>query len=158
MDKRSLLLCLALVGCAAPGGKKLDAKVANETEVSRPADLHEEISQLIKTEPGLSDVQRARLLQLQANTIARTSDLRDHSLRLRSLLMEELLSPGYDADEVGLIKGRLKKIEKQRLALLFDSVEQANQILGHDGNGHEEMMKRIFELRATEDGHGGHSD
>ncbi|MGZ6359223.1 MAG: hypothetical protein ACXWP1_08725, partial [Bdellovibrionota bacterium] len=75
-------------------------------------------------------------------------DISSQSLKLRSVLVEEILSPNYSLDEVGMIKGRLKKLEDKRLSLMFDGIDQANTILGRKAQQHARVMRELLENRS----------
>lgn len=140
------LACLTLAACSG-ANKALEAKVASQPPVESGSQVRTEADRLIRSEPGLSDEQKQKLLSLRTSVSSQLDEIRDHSLRLRSVLVEELLSPSYDMDEVSLIKKRLKKLEKKRLSLLFDSVDEANEILGHQAQGHATLMRALLNQR-----------
>ncbi len=50
------------------------------------------------------------------------------------------MSSTGEEDEVELIKKRLKGLEEKRLAILFETVEQANVIMGHEAARNRKMI------------------
>src|SRR5579862_3939202 len=109
---------------------RIDEKLAKEPEANRAA-LQKETAQVIKTAPGLTDEQRAKLEALRKSMRAEADQLRAQSLKLRAVLIADVISPNFDEDEVELIKRRMKALEDQRLSAIFGAVDQANTILGH---------------------------
>ena len=51
----------------------------------------------------------------------------------------------YDADEVELIKTRLRSVERERLNTIFSSVEKANNILGRQALQSQRVMDEMFD-------------
>jgi hypothetical protein len=136
-------------GCAhARMEKQIDDKVAQENVVKNRADLRAESADLIRRTSGLTEEQRQSLNRLKVETSAQLDTLSTGSLKLRAVLIHDLLQTPYNEDEVELIKERLTKIEDQRLTTMFSAVTQANQILGRQA-----MQNRAF-VDGFFDGHG----
>lgn len=148
----TLALPLTLQGCAQTAvQKRVDTEVAQENTVNTRSELRAEADQTIKTAPGLTDEQRTRLLALRTATSAQSDELRLQSLKLRSVLIKDLITTNYDQDEVALIKKRMRDVEDQRLSLVFKAVEDANVILGHDYANRENIMDVYFEGHGSRD-------
>lgn len=146
---------LVFQGCAHSAlDAKVDQEMAQETTVKTNADLRAESSQLLQTAPGLTSDQRARLVALRDATRSQLDSLWSQSLKLRAVLIKDLITAKYNEEEVDLIKDRMKKIEDQRLAVTFNAVEQANTILVHEPAlpNHQELMNEFF---FEGSGHGG---
>ncbi|MBI3556267.1 MAG: hypothetical protein HY074_08385 [Deltaproteobacteria bacterium] len=139
-------------GCAHGGlDKRLDAKLSGENTVKARADLQAEAGQLIEAAPGLSADQRSNLTALRETVRTQTDAIRERSLKLRSVLIKDLMSASYDEDEVELVKERIKNLEDQRLSALFNAVERANAILGRQASANQQIVHDFFE-------HAGHSN
>lgn len=160
IGKRTGLLITAcalmaiLQGCAhASLDKRIDDELAKETEVKSQTSLRAESADLIRTTSGLTDDQRQRLSQLKTKTAAELDPLWQQSLKLRAILIKDVIATSYDNDEVSLIKARLRKIGERRLTIMFDAVKEANQILGRQAVDNREVVDDVlFE------GHGGNRD
>jgi hypothetical protein len=146
ISKIALLATLALTACAG-ADKKLDTKVAQESQVKNNRDLRTEADSLIQNDDQLSPDQKAKLTALRQSISSQTSALNKQELRLRSVLTEELLSPDYSIDEVALIKKRLKKLSSRRLSLLFDGINQGNEIMGKTYKNRSPVMRAMMEQR-----------
>jgi len=139
-------LFLAL-GCAHGDlQKKLDDKLSKEDVVKNQADLRFEINQLIEKAPDLTDDQRTRLRDLSRETSSQVDDIWSQSLKLRSVLIKDLINSNYDEDEAELIKSRLKDLEGKRLNTIFGAVNKANSILGRQANQNQPLVRGLFEL------------
>ena len=147
-SRMSILVgAVALQGCAhSAQEKRLDAKVSQETEVNSKADLQAEASDLIESAPTLSADQRSRLRELRDSTRARLDDLSSNSLKLRAVLIKDLISTQYDEREVELIKSKIRKLENERINTIFGSVEKANKILGHEAMVNQGIMHNLIDF------------
>lgn len=151
MMNRNLLLtlaCLAAAGCASSTNKALDQKLSEQPAPANRREVLSKADQRIADSKDLSEDQRKRLTILRDQVTSQIDDINKQSLKLRSVLVEEILSPNYDLDEVNLIKRRLKKLEDKRLSLMFDGVDQANTILGRQALEHRNMMREMLQQRA----------
>jgi hypothetical protein len=142
-------MALSPLGCAHQEiEKRVDYKVSQENDIKTHADLNQETDRLILSDPALTDNQRKQLLRLRSETWAKLEGLLSESLKLRSVLIKDLLARNYDPDEVDLIKNRLKDLEQERTATTLGSVEAANTILGHDrllAQNRRRIMEDFFE-------------
>ena len=145
----TLLAGLAAVGCASTPNPALEARIAQEPPVADRQQLQKEASKLIESDGDLTAEQKTRLEILRTKLSADLDQISVQSLKLRSVLVQDVLSPGYSLDEVDLIKNRLKKLEDKRLTVMFEGVDQANSILGRQAAHHSHMMRQLLEERAT---------
>lgn len=137
----------SLQGCAHGRlEKQLDAKVAGETEVKSRTDLGQQAKARINGDSALTADQRSRLLALRESTAQQMDKLTNESLRLRSVLIQDLVASTYDQEEVDLIKKRIQNIEEKRVSAIFDAADQVNQILGRDTLRNQRMLNDFFEV------------
>ena len=144
------LLCLSavvgLAGCAQkPVETNLAAKVANEKEVSSPQELQTDASVLIER-ANLKPEQKANLKNLQAETSRELQNLREESLKMRSILIKDVFAKDYNKSEVELVQSKIKDLDQKRLAVMFAALTKANVILGHESTAHEneQLMDRLM--------------
>jgi hypothetical protein len=148
----AMAMGLVLQGCAHSAiEKRIDGKIAQENGVQSTSDLTLETTKVIKNAPGLTDEQRTRLMQLSAATRAKVDDMRVQSLKLRAVLVKDLITPKDNQGEVEIIKQRIKNVENERLSAMFNAVEQANSILGHRALENRELMNEFFEGHGSRD-------
>jgi hypothetical protein len=140
---------VAVSGCATSNSKKIDQDLDARLQSAPTASNYEEFGKNARKqikESGASNEQKAKLLQLQRDTQDKSIQLRDQSYKLRSLLIQDLAAKNYDLDEVEAIKDRLKKIEDQRLQLIYTAVDQASAILGHEQADQNVQIIRTFDF------------
>ena len=140
-------LAIALQGCAHSALEtRVDNEVAQESRIKTSSDLRAESAHLIQSAPNLTLDQRSKLTNLRAATEIQIDLARAQSLKLRSVLMKDLISTHYDADEVALIKQKMRDLENKRLSVTFNAVEEANTIMGHGLiENRTRMMDGFFE-------------
>jgi hypothetical protein len=134
--KKTLLVLISIAIFSSCATKKVDqnvdAKLAQTPPVSGPAELNKDASNTIATAPGITDDQRAKLIAIQKTIQEKLGKLREESLKMRELLIQEVVrTENYNDNEVNRIKSRLKDVENKRLATLFKGLDQANDVLGH---------------------------
>ncbi len=129
--------------------QKIDLELAQGKSIKTHQDLRAETDEVIESARGLTDDQRSRLSVLRESIRLQDEEMRMKSLKLRALLIKNIIASQYHPEEVDLIKKRIKDIEAKRLATAFNAIEKANIILGHetDTNRHP-IMESFF------DGHG----
>jgi hypothetical protein len=138
------ILSLAIGACASKQDKKLTAKVSEEKSIQSNAELTSQANDTIKNSPNLNDEQKSKLMALRAEMTTQSNALRDESFKLRSVLIKDLISKDEHVNEVKLIKARLRKIEDQRLDVLFGAIDQANIILGKYAAEHQKMLEQTL--------------
>lgn len=137
MSKNKLAFCalaacvLWLTACTQKAIEKdVDQKVTQETSINTQADLNAESANLIETATNITEEQRDQLLVLREKTRAETQEQNKESLRLRSVLVKEMLASNYNGKEVSAIKRKIKKADNKMLSILTDSIQKTNTILG----------------------------
>ena len=141
---------IALQGCAhSAADRRLNEKVAEEAEIKSSADVSAEARSAIDSAPGLSNDQRLRLRVLGSSMREQLNDLKDQSLKLRAVLVEDIVSPNYDQNEVNLIKKRIKDVESKRVTLTFDAVDKANVIMGRLAEARPNVLNEFMDTRGS---------
>jgi hypothetical protein len=141
----TLFIATALMAssCTAPA-KKLDAKLEQEPPVQSRAELSQKAGDAIDQSTVFSVEQKNQLHALQQSTGAQITDLQGQSLKLREALLQDVLAKEYDAKEVGIIKRRMEKVEKKRIAVIFDAVSKANKIMGRQDVARKQELYPLF--------------
>lgn len=148
-----LLLALASFQACSHGSSdqasnQVDNKVAQQDNIQSRNDLSKQTQNSIQTAPGLTADQRSQLEAVRSTTQAKVNALSTESLRLRSVLVSDLLAQDYNAAEVSLVKKKIKAAEEKRLTIIFDAVDKVKKILGRQASSeHERMMSDFFEGR-----------
>jgi nitrogen regulatory protein PII-like uncharacterized protein len=150
-----LVLVLAgISGCASSKeNTKLNEKVSEENSVKSSDDFQKEANSIIEKAPGLTPEQRAKLLAIRQEMTSKRIALKEESRQLRTVLIKDIVSKENTETEMSLIKERLRKIEDERLTILFAAIQKANEALGNAAFEHQK------ELEATlRDDRGGRSE
>lgn len=145
----TMALGLLTQGCthSSKSSRELEEKVSNESNVTNRQELRQEAKETLDNAGSLTPEQKAKLLALQADAQSKIDALNQESLRLRSVLIKDVMATNYNEREVNLIKRKLKDVENKRLATIFTAVEDANKILGRKAEYHSDVMNRFFEPR-----------
>lgn len=129
------LFLVATVFCAACAhtsmDEQLDKKVANESNIQTREDLRKEAEQDILAKKNLTEKQKKDLEELRKDINQNDNSVWQQTLKLRAVLIKEMLADNYSENQVLLIQKRLKKLEDQRLNAQFKAIERAKKILGH---------------------------
>jgi len=149
----AMFLSLALfsssivVGCAT-GNKELNTKLSQETEVKKRSDLGQEATGLIASNPKLTNSQKTQLFALRDSVKAQMDQIQSDSLKLRAVLIREVLSPNYSSKEARLIERRMAKLDSKRTSVILNTIDEANRILGRmDELDREEFLFDLMENR-----------
>ena len=141
-------LVLLFSGCAHTATeKKLDQKLAEQSAVKSSSELGLEADQMINSAVGLTAEQRTQLVLLRETTRKEMDQLRDESLKLRVVLIKDVVSKQYESKEVSLIKKRIKKVENKRLQLIFGAIDKANKILGREAVQNQIILNQFIDER-----------
>ena len=119
-------------GCAQKVvASKLDTKLSQEVAVNGNEGLKNEAQDYIESSK-LNPEAKTQLRDLQKKSEAQFKNYRDESLKLRSILIQDVFASSFDKSEVQLIQKKMAKLDKQRLAFLFDTIDKANGIMGRE--------------------------
>ena len=142
-----MILVISTMGCAHTA-KKVDQEISTEPPVKDSTELSVKARALINSSTSINPEQKTKLLALQEKTTAELKDLQAQSLKIRSLLIQEVTGSDYNEKEIWVIKNRLKKNESQKLLTYFNAVDEANKILGRDSEleRRQELMHSITEV------------
>ncbi len=143
----STLSLLIANGCTSKSiEKELNQKMAQESSIHNQADLTNESDRLLNMDEQLTLVQKQQLKDLKNQTRMLSAEQNSESLKLRSVLMKDLLAANFNRSEVILIKNKLKKVESKKVEILFGAIEKANVILGREVYKHERYMREYNEI------------
>lgn len=125
------LAALILSACTTTATRtNLDEKLTQEVQVKDRTGLAAESKDLIEKADALTPTQKTGLLALREATRQKMIEMQKESVKLRSVLIQDVLSPNYNQKEINLIKNRISKLEKNRVTVIFNTVDEANRILG----------------------------
>lgn len=127
------------MSCAHRTEKELTRKVAQEAPVEDVNSLSTTSALMIQNSQ-YTPQQKMQLQELQMKSSRQMQALREESLKLRSVLIKDVFAEDYNRSEVRLIQKKIKKVEGQRVALMFDTIDRTNAILGRLNRGHEAQL------------------
>lgn len=127
-----VIAAVALQACATNTvNLRLDEKLAAEAPIEHKKDLRAESAKVIDTTPSLTEEQRTKLRSVRDWINANIDNLDQQSLKLRAVLVQDVISTDYDSTEVALIKSRLKEVEDKKLSLIFEAARKVDAAMGH---------------------------
>ena len=135
--------------CSHATQKSVDNKLAQGPEIRSQSELRALTSHTIESAPDLSADQKSELIALRDETQAKTASYQERSLKLRNLLVQEVIAKPYNRAEVDYIKGQIKSLENEKVATIFESVEKANRILGNQAQNHSQAFDEVVSERGT---------
>lgn len=138
-------LGLMLQACAHTAEKRVDAELAQQTPVKSETALQKQSEDAIDSS-HLPEAKKNELKALRTDAREKMASLHQESLQLRSLLIKSMLAQKFDRNAVEAVKNRIKKNEKARVALMFNTVDRANVIIGRetDMEARERMMDEMY--------------
>lgn len=140
----TLLSALALAGCTTTQTERQEQR---EIKAQAPADTPEEIagraSKAFSDAPGLTEEQKAKLNTIYTQVYTESMQIRREMGQAKSLLFMTLAKPDYRASQITSLKNKIVKLDKQRLQIMFDALDDVQAVVG---NGAEkENIYRHFE-------------
>ena len=154
----ALLPLILTAGCATKAiNKQIDADIQQQPPIKSPSELSQNIDAIINQAQNLTSEQKSKLIQIHEANKAKLQALNQQSLELRELLVKSITDPNYKDNQVNGVKKRLKKVEQQKLAMIFSSIDDANVILGHRSADNAAVMRAMeideFEIHEPSLGH-----
>lgn len=145
-------LGLTTLGCAhkTPEERQVERRIASEPQIKDKAALETRNDRAIDQAMGLSDEERHKLTVLRDSNRARVDALSEESLKIRSLLVQDIVNPDSDPSEITLLKNKLKETENKKVAIYLEGIDEANSLLGrrtHPIEQRERIMRVFMEPR-----------
>lgn len=134
------------MGCASQKAKtEVDRKVSEESVTMTPGETAAKGRDAILQSKYLTEAQKTKILGIMTNTQVKSVALREETARLKAVLFETLGEKNYKADQVAVIKSRLKKIENEKMDLMFSSLDQVKEVLGVSDDEHRNAeLRRVY--------------
>jgi Spy/CpxP family protein refolding chaperone len=121
---------LALAGCASTAEKNVNAEVKQQEGIHTTAQAATTGRMEIMASDKLTKEQKDKFMELMGKTQAKTVSLREESAKLKAALFEQLTQAKYDHKEISVYKSKIQKVEKQKMDLMFNSLDEVRKILG----------------------------
>jgi len=135
-----------LVACATQKKTedKVKTEVAKESRIHDPDTFEKGINEAIDSSTSLDAEQKKGLHKILNETRDQNRKLYEQSLKLRVVLLKELLKKDSDTKEVKLLKKQIQNLENDRLKNTFQTVDQISHIVKHDENDHDILNQVIY--------------
>ena len=127
-----LALMVSLQGCATAAEKRVDAKVAAEPAIQDSNGLEARVQQALKTATWLSNEQRNQIASIRKAAQERLDAEVEEELRLRAILLKDLVAIDYDESEVAAVSARIKSLRNKSADELRDEFESERRALGRE--------------------------
>lgn len=149
--KFSLVTLLApafiLAACShAAIEKSINQKLSQESGIKTNAELNAEQKTAIDNAKDISPEQKSKLSSLRVLTRQKLGENNQQSLKLKAVLIQDLVAEQYKENEAELIKSKLKSLQSKRLAIIFQAVEEANSILGRQARLNDDVMRDFVRI------------
>jgi len=138
------LIALLAQGCAHTVEKKLDQKEALVSSEETNTDVLKEGAGAVENTPGLTPEQRVEIRSLWDKTHIQIATIGQESLKLRMVMIKDIVSPVPKAAEVNLVKKKIAGLEHEKISVYFSAIRQTNRILGRWGSENERI--RFYHL------------
>lgn len=126
----SVLIAMALSGCATTSEKKIDVEMREQKPVYSQKELRMRGHDMILKNKNLTQEQRQEVMELYGRTAAKMGEIRGKMSKLKVLLFRRLLDKQEHLDEVEEIKARLMSLNEQKMTLMLDALDSARKVLG----------------------------
>ena len=135
-----------LQGCATEETSlKLDEKVNKEPATLSRSEVHQEVTKWIAESTVLGPDLKVELISIRDSAVSTDLALRDTSLKLRSVLIKDILSADYDPKEIEIVEKRLRSVEKRRLSAFFGTIRKVNTTLGRWASRNERESEEFYD-------------
>lgn len=143
----SLVLLISLfVGCASNKAARHDVqeKVAHE-QVSGGKEFATKIRTIIDSSKTLNADQKQKLHALLSEVGQKNKALFQESFKLRSVLVQELISGKANNKQVKILKKKIKKTESERLSNGFAAMDKVSAIVSNDPQ-RDRIMQELLQI------------
>jgi hypothetical protein len=145
MKKIIMLLSLVtLVSCASQAEKDIETETAAVKPAASMTILMERHKAKIMSSEVLSDVQKEKLLNLQMNTYTQAKTYTTEIKKLKTVMLKNLMSKKYSEKKNNIVTKKIRKLNSQRMDLMFDTLKEAKTILGK--NSTDESLQELWYL------------
>lgn len=148
----SLVLLMSLaVGCAGNKAAREEVKQkVSQEHVAGGRDFFNRILEIINTSETLNTDQKQKLRGLISEVGQKNKALFQESFKLRSVLLQELVSANVHQKEVRILKKKIKQTESERIANIFTAIDKVSAIVSKDP-GREKIMQEFLQIDHVRD-------
>jgi len=150
MKKMLLVLPLFVAACANSPKQEQAAQPTTPASGPKPESMSEATANGrwdIMSSPHLTLEQKTKIMQLMNQTQEKVASLRQTQSDLKAALFRSLSEGKYDKKKMNSFKRQMKKIEGEKMDLMFSNLDQIRLILG-DMTDENQQLFRDFNNRA----------
>lgn len=133
-----------LAACASKRNQQMEAKMEQQPSLQTPAQIEAAAQADLASIPNLSDEQRTKLQQIQNHAKIEAARIKTELGQARSLLFKTVSDPNSKRSEINWAKNKIVKLERQRVDLMLNSVDQVEKVIGRKPSN-QEMLERYFD-------------
>lgn len=146
----SLGLSLLIAACGSTQGERkeeavMDKKIEATPAPVAPGDLAARGHEAFLKTPGLTDAQRIKLSEVMGKTYAQAEKIKMEIGKSKLVLFKTITSPDYNQKDVNILKKKISKLDKDRLELMFKSLDEVQKIIGRNPETAEYLQKIMHE-------------
>ena len=141
----SITTILLFNNCAHTNGdRNLNEKLSNETEIRNSDDLKKDVHLVIYSSEHLTNEQKLQLSKIKVKSLEKMDKLREQSYLIKGALLKDIVNDTFTSAEQKRLRERLEEIEKARLNVFFDALNQSNKLLGRHNPDKERVMENLW--------------
>lgn len=145
-------LTIFVSACASnkKDSEELDRRIKAEPRISSPAEIANRAAEILSNSPGITTEQRVKLSKIYTKTYLEALEIRTEIGQTLSLFFKIIASKHSQSKEVAMIKSKLAALDKKRLTLMFEAMDEVQKVIGYgvDEDTKEQMFKKfqVYEL------------
>lgn len=142
--KNIFIMAIAITSLSASGSK-------SNQEHCRPTaeQILSQAEQIFSKSKDLTNEQKQKLKVVYTRTYDSAQSIQQEIRESKSQLFKTLATKDYRAKDVEDLKERLVALDKNRIDLMFDALDQVQLIVGN-GTHREELYKHIFDFEGPD--------
>lgn len=141
-----VLLMSLLVGCASNKAARQEVKEkVSQEQVSGGKEFATKIRSVINSSETLNQDQKQKLHDLLSEVGQKNKALFKESFKLRSVLIQELISGKANSKQVKILKKKIKKMESERLSNGFAAMDKVSDIVSNDPQ-RDKIMQEFLQI------------
>ncbi len=132
--KTVLIILMTLsfvVGCSSTSTQE---QIAREKEVTESMPTRSVMSQRVKSilrnSPNLNEDQRDKFLMLHSDVMSEVAIINDELRKSKVVMFNNMVADEYDAKKIRILRKSIVKLNKKKLNVMFDAMDESKKILG----------------------------
>ena len=144
-----LLLSIMTSAAAWGDSSALDKRIKAQPQTNSPEEILNRAADRFSNSPDLNQKQKDKLKLIYLSVYHSAKGVGGEIGKAKSLLFETLAKKDYKAKEVEDLKNRIVELDKKRLDLMFEALDDVQAIVGHGKDRHE-LYKHLFDYEGPQ--------